>query len=472
MNFWNVPVLCYHGISSCDMHPELFEAHLGTLRSLGVRTITGKDLLAVVRGTRRPRRGEVVLTFDDCHVNNWLNAVPLLVQYDFQAVFFAVTDFIRPGRIRSGRDVPEFLKASDSFRAALRDDDCSQFMNEAEIRSAIHDHGMEVYAHSSAHRPCFSRLEWQGSLHPGSHWGCLGIYGANWREGLPEFRVGSAYAFNGFWPIFDGQKLGFRLRDAELRFQECFEDFKKCFNVMHDLNGCREQLFCWPWGQFDPVGEKALQEAGFQGAFTLERLSNSLRTSPFRLSRIGVAKDKTPKWLVSRLRMHGTCLGGRVFRKHYHHRPAGEQVVAVCTQGECDDRLHVCRELTEMGCRVEMVLGPGVSASAKSIASQGVSWRDWSGFSRLGFWVRLLLTLSRQSKSTCIFKVRQCVFFLFFGLSRPIVRISLPKKCFPGSMGGYSLRNRHAFFLLVRISTKRKKFLRCLEKQCAPCPQP
>ncbi|NCC25006.1 MAG: hypothetical protein EOM25_07380 [Deltaproteobacteria bacterium] len=321
MSLWNVPVLCYHGVSDQDMSPQLFESHLQTLKSMGFRTISGQDLFLVVTGARRPGFREVVLTFDDCHLNNWLTAIPLLAEYGFRAVFFAVTDFIQPGESRTKANSPEFLKASDSFRAAIRDGNCEQFMNESEIRSTIHDYGMEVYAHSSSHRPCFCRMEDQGVLHPGSHWGCLGVYGSRWEPGLPEFKIGSAYAFNGYWPVFDGGKLRFRLRTEQSRYEETLDDFRRSLNRIQDVNGLDRQLFCWPWGQFDPVSEMALQEAGFVGAFTLERLPNAFGTSPFRLSRIGVAKDRSSSWLRARLRMHGTVLSSRLFCKRYHHRP-------------------------------------------------------------------------------------------------------------------------------------------------------
>jgi peptidoglycan/xylan/chitin deacetylase (PgdA/CDA1 family) len=82
--------------------PELFAAHLTSLRAAGYTTISLYALVAALtQGAALPPR-PVILTFDDGYRDNYENAFPLLKAHNMTATFFVVTDFIDEQR-------PEYL---------------------------------------------------------------------------------------------------------------------------------------------------------------------------------------------------------------------------------------------------------------------------------------------------------------------------------------------------------------------------
>jgi hypothetical protein len=236
-----------------------------------------------------------------------------------RGVFFAVTDFIEAAPPREPKSISTLAKLSDAFRMALKDDDLSQFMNMGELKAAIQDFGMEVYSHTSRHQGCFINLQQTGTVATKEHWSIYGIYN-NPQPEYPVFRIGSAYAYNGYWPDEQAKVRKFRPRSDEERYKFCLNDFKRSYEIIKEINKSDLQLFCWPWGHFDKLCTQALKKAGFHGAFTLERFRNGPGTNPFRIHRIGVGRKKNEKWLRNRLLMHGASIGSMIFFKFFRKK--------------------------------------------------------------------------------------------------------------------------------------------------------
>ncbi len=355
------------------------------------RTISARELVAALRGEIPVPAKACVLTFDDCHLSNWTKAAPLLSRYGMTGVFFCVTDFIGEGPKRpqwnpeggpeggEGGGGPELLSAPESFCRALDTGDVSQFLNEAELRALVQDYGFEVFGHSARHQGAFRSLIKTGSLGDAhTHWSAWGIYGPEQRQApdagsLPLFETGSAYAYNGYWPVLGSAAAGGglyyrRCSDAERRAL-CLEDFRRCYARSRDINGCGdEQYFCWPWGQYDGLAESCLREAGFKAAFTLERSANARGTNPLRIHRIGVGKTKDGAWLESRLRMYSGQLSSHVFFKFFRKRP---EIASVLYMTDSDKLSGGSRQMVnnilgmrESGLRVTAVLPPGSEIAA------------------------------------------------------------------------------------------------------------
>ncbi|WP_147818977.1 glycosyltransferase [Salidesulfovibrio onnuriiensis] len=359
----SVPVLCYHALGVAGGHTlDQFREHLDAITDAGYRTITARELLAVTRGERRIDGRSVVLTFDDCHLSNWLHAVPELEKRGMTGVFFALTDFTRPGAVRTLEDAPELLSMPDGFRAAHLDRDCAQFINESEIRAMV-DKGMEVYSHGARHQGCFVNLIPREPVgDPKAHWAASCIYPAL-KQGWPMFRVGSAYAHNGFWPeLSNGDEPLFRIRSEAQRREFCRKDFARSIERMRELNRCSEQLFCWPWGQFDPLAEEELRKAGFAGAFTLERWANTKGTDPYRINRLGVGLSKDGKWVRNRLRMYGNEAASRFFFKLYRKRPEPRSVLyatdTLKVSGGARQMVNNAKAMADMGLKVHAMITP------------------------------------------------------------------------------------------------------------------
>ena len=98
-----VPILMYHYISvpppgsdrtrrDLSVGPDIFRAHLITLREQGFTSITLSQLLyALQQGTPLPER-PIVLTFDDGYRDHYSHAYPILRQEGFVGTFFVFTD--------------------------------------------------------------------------------------------------------------------------------------------------------------------------------------------------------------------------------------------------------------------------------------------------------------------------------------------------------------------------------------------
>lgn len=328
----NIPVLCYHGTSAHDgMDPDLFARHLDTILDMGFTTIPARTLWEIATGRApardKDRKKPIVLTFDDCLVSNWLTAAPLLAERGMTGAFFAVTDFIGDGPVRTGGTAPKPRSTEETFRAALEEGDFSGFMNRAELLALVHDLGMEVHSHSSRHQGCFATLREEPP-----HWAASGIHPPG--SDLPHFRVKSGYAYNGFWPVDRNGETIFVRRTPERRRQDCLEDFTRSLAAVREINQADVQLFCWPWGHFDAYSEAALKQAGFQGAFTLERGFNGPGTNPFRINRIGVAKNQPESWLKSRLRLYGREAAARILVKRFRKEPEMNRVLYLTDSGK------------------------------------------------------------------------------------------------------------------------------------------
>jgi len=396
-----IPVFCYHNVSEVDSHsPDLFREHLDAIQDAGYRTISSRELLSVVRGEMKAPRKAVVLTFDDCHISNWLTVVPELEKRDMTGTFFALTDFTVPGAIRTWDDAPEMRIMPDAFRAA-HDGDFGQFLNESELKAML-DKGMEIFSHGGHHQGTFVNLSPRSPLGTyRAHWVAHTVY-SDHSKPWPTFKAGSAYVHDGFWPrISEDGALDFVTRSPEERLRFCREDFRKSFEWIRDLNGYDEQLFCWPWGQFDNDAEGELKKAGFAGAFTLERWANAKGTNPFRLNRIGVAKSKSGKWVQSRLRMYSSDPTARVFFKFYRKKPAVKHVLLATDSkkgsGGSRQLINNAHALTDMGIRCSAILHPE-SPLVAELENLGVTVHTFDRFKSYMAAGRFLKKIARESQ--------------------------------------------------------------------------
>lgn len=356
----SIPVFCYHNVSDVDGHtPGMFREHLDAIADAGYRTISSRELLSVVRGEMKAPKKSVVLTFDDGHVSNWLTVVPELEKRNMTGTFFVLADYTIPGQCRTPGTAPTMLSMPDSFRAAFKND-MSQFVNEGEIRAML-GKGMEVFSHGCRHQGTFISLArprgWDAA-----HWASWSLY-PDQNPKWPQFRVGSAYVYDGFWPKFDDEG-GVRMmkRSTSERMQFCREDFRRSMEHIRELNGLDEQIFCWPWGQFDETAEAELKKAGFTGAFTLERRDNAKGTDPFRLNRIGVSKKKDGKWVQTRLCMYGSKPTAKLFLKLHRKQPEVGSVLYATdsdkVSGGSRQMINNIKAMADMGIKVYTVIKP------------------------------------------------------------------------------------------------------------------
>lgn len=131
----SLPIAMYHSVTDEGTSPgeyvipvKQFECDLQYLSDAGFHTVTVTDVIAFVRdGTPLPDR-PVMLTFDDGYYNNYLNAYPLLEQYDMRAVLSPVGTLTRqfteaaeePHEVWSYCTASQLWKMADSGRVEMQ----------------------------------------------------------------------------------------------------------------------------------------------------------------------------------------------------------------------------------------------------------------------------------------------------------------------------------------------------------------
>jgi len=380
----SIPVFCHHNVSDADGHtPAQFAEHLDAIQDAGYSTISSRDLLKVVRGEMKAPPKAVVLTFDDGHLSNWLTCVPELEKRGMTGTFFILTDFTVPGQARTFDTAPPMGRMPDAFIAALGRSDYSAFVNEGEIRAML-DKGMDIFSHGCRHQAIFRTLRPGKPVgHRRSHWGAWSLY-ENPAPGWPTFDVSSAYVYDGFRPKPGAVgRPELMARSAEERLAFCRDDFSRSFERIRELNGLKEQLFCWTWGLHCPDARAELEKAGYAGAFTLDRFPNSMGTDPFLLNRIGVGPTKDGKWVAQRLHMYDNEAKARVFFKFTRKLPEIKNVLYATDSdklsGGSRQMINNIEAMSAMGIRVHAVLHPD-SAILPALDGLDVNVLPFDGF--------------------------------------------------------------------------------------------
>jgi glycosyltransferase involved in cell wall biosynthesis len=399
----SIPVLCYHAVGGPDGIPTAaFEAHLDAVRDLGFAAIPAGRLLDICLGRARPKGRELVLTFDDCHLSNWVHALPILARRGLCATFFAVTDFTGTGPRRTIETAPPLKSMPESFVAALKGD-ASQFLNAEELEALVRDFGMEVHAHGGRHQGCFRSLRRTGFFDEKAHWACHGIYPAQ-DPRLPVFEIGSAYVYNGFWP--SAEPVGpdglpaLRLRPDAERLAFCRADLGRSFTFLRAVNRGERQLLCWPWGEFDEMAIACAKEAGFAGAFGLERGPNRRGTNPLRIARIGVARGKDADWLASRLRLHSHAAGSRLFPKTFGKKPEIKNILYMTNStlltGGSRQMMHNALAMRDLGLAAHVVVPSGSNIQG-TLKNSGIRVIAHDGFEDTRASARFLNDFAREN---------------------------------------------------------------------------
>jgi peptidoglycan/xylan/chitin deacetylase (PgdA/CDA1 family) len=96
MIWQSIPVGMYHHVNEnagdfITVSTENFRRQMAWLRRENYETLGAEDLLAVLRGERRPARRCVVLTFDDAWLDNYVHAFPILKEFGHKFIIFVVS---------------------------------------------------------------------------------------------------------------------------------------------------------------------------------------------------------------------------------------------------------------------------------------------------------------------------------------------------------------------------------------------
>lgn len=97
-----IPVLLYHRIdeagTASSIAPAAFRQHLGWLHEQGWSSLSLDEFTGVIHNGRRARPKSFLITFDDGYESVASAALEVLEEYDFSAVCFLATGFLRAPR--------------------------------------------------------------------------------------------------------------------------------------------------------------------------------------------------------------------------------------------------------------------------------------------------------------------------------------------------------------------------------------
>ena len=134
-------ILMYHriaGVSESERYnvsPAQFSKQMKYLAERNYHVISLATLVDGIAGIRTISGRSVVLTFDDGFLDTYEHARPVLLDYQFPAMFFVITDLV--GKTNSWMITKGYPE--------------SRLMNWREVESLRHD-GFEIGSHTATHR--------------------------------------------------------------------------------------------------------------------------------------------------------------------------------------------------------------------------------------------------------------------------------------------------------------------------------
>ena len=154
--FKSVPVISYTSISDhSGITVENFGKQMKALAEGGYTPISAVSLHEFMQGDGEVPDKPVLISFDGCFFDNWVNAMPILKEFNFRAVFFCITGFLHDTPRRPQKADTALPSIDSAFESALCGRNLSAFMSRQEIYETVHGLGHEVYSASASYPMIF-----------------------------------------------------------------------------------------------------------------------------------------------------------------------------------------------------------------------------------------------------------------------------------------------------------------------------
>ncbi|WP_164885325.1 polysaccharide deacetylase family protein [Geovibrio thiophilus] len=283
-----------------------------TLAQGGYTPISADRLHEFMQGDGEVPGKPVVITFDCCLFDNWINAMPVLDEFGFKAVFFCITGFLHDTPKRTQKADSELLGRDQAFEQALCDKNFSGFMSRQEVYETVHSFGHEVYSASATYPMIFKSSAPKGTYPDKKHW-CFHSICRRLKEGDKVYDVGSALAYNGY-VVKDDKPV---LRGMDERAKQCRFEMEESKKELEYLLARPCGFFSWPCGQYDRLSVSILEETGYKGAFTFDRGANARNTDVRYIKRIRVKGKRPLLWLRKRLGIYSNSIMANLFGRKF-----------------------------------------------------------------------------------------------------------------------------------------------------------
>ncbi|MCN2413843.1 polysaccharide deacetylase family protein [Escherichia coli] len=248
LNVKHLPVLMYHHISRCPrlvtLSPKIFCKQIKWLAKNNWRTVTSAELESFYQGEKLLRKS-VMITFDDGYLDNWLQAWPILKEYNLHAHIFFISGLIGEGKV-CHTQVKEYSHL-----------ECEQLIAD--------------------NRPDEVMLRWSEIRKMRD-------------SGLVEFHV-----YTHSYKRWDRLSAS---RTERCRYvREDTLEGKRC--LTEKLGSCSSHL-CWPEGYYNKDYINLARELGFSYLYTTERRMNFPENGSLKIGRISTKEREHSGWLKRR----------------------------------------------------------------------------------------------------------------------------------------------------------------------------
>ena len=264
-----VPVLMYHHVSPnpglVTVGPETFEEHMVYLARKKYHALAADEFLEFLQGKRTLSGRNVLITFDDGYLDNYVYAYPILQRYGLKATIFAITGLIGDGAARTYLGAAKVLPATPDHRAckaAVAEGRADEVMLRwSEIEAMEASGAVEVHSHTHSH------VRWD-QLHP----------------------------------------------DKAQRLAAVEADLVAARAALKTHLGKDSRHLCWPWGYFEPEYQSIASELGFTAQYATTKGVNTVGTDVRSIPRI-VVKDKDTRWLATRAWIYSHPPAARLYSR-------------------------------------------------------------------------------------------------------------------------------------------------------------
>lgn len=371
----SLPVLLYHYLNrtqgSIAVAPETFDAHCKAMSKAGYRGIGLEEAAGyLLHGERLPSKS-VLITFDDGYLDNYVYGLPALNKYGHKATVFVVAERIEEQGLRptlceeqkGHGHVPEGVNAPYEVDALGHEQRKDMFMSWDEARVAEAANILDIASHSLSHAPVWSApplAKWRGRpntmelVHPCPHHRTFdkpkhpvpfgmpllpeepGLTNQAFlpskelldllRDSVPQDLENSCEFFKDEAKIRDLRKVLLDLPLKRWGRTEELDEYRR--RVRHELTASRVLLerhlanntrrpltracLAWPWGAYTPTTLEIAKDVGFQIFFATTFGPNLAGQSASHVHRFK-ARDKSPGWLLSRLRIYSSSFLAKAY---------------------------------------------------------------------------------------------------------------------------------------------------------------
>ncbi len=265
----SVPVLMYHHVSPhpglVTVSPETFEEHMVYLARKKYRALAADEFLEFLLGKRALDGRNVLITFDDGYLDNYVYAWPILQRYGLKATVFAITGLMGEGPARARLGAGKILPATPDHRAckaAVTEGRTDEVMLRwSEIQAMQASGVVEVHSHTHTHQ------RWD-QLHA----------------------------------------------DGKERFDAVEADLDASRAALKTRLGLESRHLCWPWGYFEPEYQSIAARVGFAAQYATARGVNVAGGDTRCIPRL-VMKDRPGGWFATRVAIYQNAWSGNLYSR-------------------------------------------------------------------------------------------------------------------------------------------------------------